>query len=108
MNLKVSQQLPVAVVAEDKFGNPTGAFDSVPVWSLSDDTLGVANASADGLSAVVVPSGKEGTCTLQVLASADGKQLSGSLALVLIAGDATQLVLQAGTPVDPPAAPPAA
>lgn len=103
MNLKVSQQVSVAVVAEDKFGNPTGAFDAAPAWSLSDPSLGDVQVAADGLSALVVPNGKLGSCQLQVLAKADGKDLAGSLDLVLIAGDATQIVLQAGVPVDQPA-----
>lgn len=107
MNLKVNQQLPVSIVAEDKFGNPTGAFDSVPAWTLSDPTLGTVTPAADGLSAVLVPSGKLGNGQLQVLGTADAKQISGSLDVVLIAGDATQIVLQPGTPVDVPAPVPA-
>lgn len=101
MNLKVSQNLPIAIVAEDKFGNPTGAFDSAPAWSLTDPTLGSVAPAADGLSAVVSPSGKLGSCQVQVLGQADGKAIQGSLDLVLIPGDATQIVLQAGAPVDP-------
>ena len=102
MNLKISQQVSVAVVAEDKAGNPTGSFDSPPVWSLSDPSLGAVSVAGDGLSAVVIPNGKLGSCQLQVLASADEKTLSGNLDLVMIPGDAVQLVLQASAPVDQP------
>lgn len=102
MDLKVSQQVPVAIVAEDRFGNPTGAFDAPPAWTVVDATLGAAQVAADGLSAVFVPSGKLGVTQLQVLGAADGKQIQGSLDLNLIAGDATQVVLQAGAPSDQP------
>lgn len=106
MNLKVNDFLPVSIVAEDEFGNPTGALDGAPAWSMSDSTLGTVEASEDGMSATVKPSGKLGTCQLQVLAAAQGKQISGSLELVMIAGDASQIVIQAGTAFDPTPAEP--
>lgn len=105
MNLKVSQQLPIQIVAEDKFGNPTGAFDAPPAWSVTDPSLAVVTASDDGLSATVAPTGKLGACQVQVLGQADGKQITGTLDLALIAGDATQIVLQPGAAVDAPADP---
>lgn len=95
--------LALSILAEDKFGNPTGAMDSAPKWSMGDPSLGEVVASDDGMSAVVKPSGKLGSCQVQVLGQADGKAISGSLDLVLIPGDATQIVIQPGVPMDPPA-----
>lgn len=107
MDLKVSQQINPVIVAEDKFGNPTGALDGAPAWSLSDPSLGTITASADGMSATVVPNGKLGTCQVQVSGQSDGKTIMGSLDLNLLAGDATQIIIQAGVPVDQPEAAPA-
>lgn len=98
MNLKVSQTLPMSVVAEDEFNNPVGALAS-PAWTVVDPTLGTIVASDDGQSATFTPSGKLGTTQIQVLVN-DGKVINGSLDVVLIPGDATQVVIQAGTPVD--------
>jgi hypothetical protein len=107
MNLKVSQKLPIAIVADDEFGNAAGSFDAAPSWSLTDSSLASLEVSADGLSAVVVPSGKLGACQVQVLGVAQGKQLQGVLDLALIAGDAVTIVLSAGTPLDNPVPAPA-
>lgn len=111
MNLQVSKQLSIGgVVPEDKFDNPTGPLDAPPTFSVTDPTLGSVVAAADGLSVVFTPSGKLGSCQVQALGQAGGKVINGSLDLVLIPGDATHIVLQAGIPVDPPAPqpPPAA
>ncbi len=101
MNLKVSQNLPIAILAEDEFGNPTGALEGVPAWSLTDPSLGAVAVSADGMSAVVAPSGKLGDCQVQVAGMADGKAILGTLDLSMIPGDAVQIVLQAGAAFDP-------
>jgi hypothetical protein len=102
MDMKASQQCDIAIVAEDKFGNPTGAFDAAPVWSLADQTLGSVQVSEDGLKATLVPSGKLGQTQLSVVGQADGKALQGVLDVNIIAGDATQIVLQPAAPVDQP------
>lgn len=100
MFLKASQKLPVTLLAEDAFQNPGAALDAPPAWALTDPTLGSVVAADDGMSAVVTPSGKLGDCQVQVTAVADGKTVAGALDLSIIPGDATQLVISAGTPVD--------
>lgn len=52
------------LVALDAAGNPGAKLDVAPVWSLSDETLGTVNAAEDGLTAVVVLSGKLGKFVL--------------------------------------------
>lgn len=99
MDLKVNFSLPVTAVAVDKFGNPTGAFDVVPNWSLSEPSKGALVVAQDGLSAVLVPSGPLGAEQVRVDAVAAGLAISGVLDLSLVAGDAVSVSLQAGTPV---------
>lgn len=62
--------------ADDELGNPGAALDAAPTWSLSDPTLGSVNAALDGLSAVVVLTGKLGTFKVHADALAGGKALS--------------------------------
>lgn len=107
MNLKANDTLPVSLQVADEFGNPTqGAFDAPPAWSLTDSSLGSVAVAADGMSGVVTPSGKLGSCSLQVLGAVNGQQVQGTLALVVIAGDVAEMTLIPGTPVSfVPAAP---
>jgi hypothetical protein len=110
MNQKVNNQLPFTIAPADEFGNATGGnFDAPPVWSIDDPTVASVLAAADGLSGVVTPTGKLGSCNLQVLASVGGQSLQGTAALVEIAGDTAEIALIPGTPVlfVPPAPAPA-
>lgn len=100
MNLKANDMLPVSIQAEDKFGNSVDTLDAAPAWTVSDETMGSVESSEDGMSAEFTPSGKEGTVLLQVLAQEDGKQIAGTLEVNVIAGDATKIVIAAGTPVE--------
>lgn len=110
MNLPVDEQIAYALGgAVDEFGNPVPvpAFDAPPAWSVSDSTLAAVQASDDGLSAVVVPTGKLGACKLQLLGAVGGKSMSGSDDLVLIPGAAVSVALVPGAftanPVPAPA-----
>ena len=105
MNLKVNQALPMTIVLEDEFGNPTGAADAPPAWSVTNDSLGSLVVADDGMSAQFNPSGKLGDCQVQVNSSAAGATVIGSLDLTLVPGDVTQIILQPGTPVDNPVPP---
>lgn len=100
MILKDSQKLPMSIAAVDKFGNPAGAFDAAPAWSVVDPTLGVLTVAADGLSAEFLPSGVLGTSQVQVAALASGHSIVGSLDISVVAGDAVSIQIQAGAPVD--------
>lgn len=61
---------------QDAAGNPGAKLDSVPVWTVSDPVLGSVNASEDGLTAVVVLTGKLGTFKVSASAQAGDKTLS--------------------------------
>ncbi len=102
VNLKVSQSLPLEVIAEDKFDNVTQALDEAPVFSLTDDSLGSLKVDESGLKAVFKPSGKLGELEVHVAGKADGKEVFGKLSLSLLPGDAVEIVLKAGEAFDSP------
>lgn len=81
---KVNDMLQVAdtgsvlaeLTVEDSLHNPGAKLDSIPAWSLSDADFGKVNASEDGMSAVVVLSGKLGKFKVLAAAKAGEKDLS--------------------------------
>lgn len=103
MNLKVSQSLPLSIAPVDKFGN-AAKVDGAPSWSLTDPSLGSLSPASDGLSAVLVPSGKIGSASVQVNADADlgegVKAIVGELPVDFLAGDAASVSIAAGDPSD--------
>lgn len=110
MNLKDSQQVTISAVIEDAKGVavPGAAFDAPPTYGLDDASFGTVAPAADGLSALFVPNGKQGVCHVQFSASVAGKSFAGqSEDLNVIPGDATQVALTLGAPVDQPAPAPA-
>lgn len=103
MNLKDSQEVTVSAALEDAKGNPvpSATFDAPPVWGLDDASFGAVTPAADGLSALFVPNGKLGVCHIQFSASLAGKALvATSEDINVVAGDATQVALSLGAPVD--------
>lgn len=112
MNLKDNNQLPISISPADEFGNPTtSTFDAAPTWSVDDVSIATVAAADDGLSAVVTPTGKLGSCNVQALGVVAGNQIQGTLELDIIAGDVAEVTLTPGTPVAfvpaAPTAPPA-
>lgn len=114
MNLKDNNQLPISISPADEFGNPTqSAFDAAPTWSVDDVSIATVSPAADGLSAVVTPTGKLGSCNVQALGLVGGNQIQGTLELDIIAGDVAEVTLTPGSPVafvpatPAPTAPPA-
>lgn len=67
----------------DAQGNPA-KVDGIPAYSLTDDSMGVVEAAADGLTFSFTSSGKVGSCLLQVRADAD---LSGAVEELLGEGE---------------------
>lgn len=103
MFLKVNQNLPLTVQFTDAKGNPA-VVDGIPTWAVTDATLATLDVAADGLSATLIPTGPIGSLVVQVNADADMgegvKTILGELPVDLIAGDASTVVITAGTPVD--------
>lgn len=81
-----------SVEADDALGNAGAKLDSVPAWTLSDASFGTVNAAADGMTAVVVLTGKLGTFKLHVEAQSAGATLAvDSDDIEVIAGAAALL-----------------
>lgn len=104
MDLRVDQNLPLSVVAVDKYGNslgPVAAFDSAPSWGISDASFGALNVDPSGVLAMLVPAGKLGQANLSLSGQLGGKALSAApLAINFIAGSAAGIAIQPGTPVN--------
>lgn len=104
MNMKVSQKLPLSISIVDAGGNPA-LVDGLPVWSLSDPSMGSFVVSPGGMSAEFQPSGPLGDVEIQVKADADlgagVREILGNLPVSIAAGDAVSIQIAAGSPIDP-------
>lgn len=100
MFLKVTEKLPVSIVAKDKQGN-IAKVDGLPKWSV-DEKLAKLEVSEDGMSAVVFPTGMAGTMKLQAMIDADlgegVKEVIGELEIEFISGEAVVVEMTAGKP----------
>jgi hypothetical protein len=103
MQMKVTQKLPLEIKLVDKFGNAAVA-DGAPAWSVSDPALGDLVVAEGGMSAEFTPKGATGSCLVQVSADADlgegMKAIMGSLPVDLLPGEAVEVQVSAGAPVD--------
>jgi hypothetical protein len=101
--MKVDEQLPLALMPEDKAGNAS-KVDGVSTWSC-DASMGTIVAAEDGLSATFTPVGPLGTTKVQALADADlGEGVKSILAEVeiqILAGETVRMNIKAGPAVKP-------
>lgn len=97
-------KLPLVIAPTDKKGNP--ALVENISWSTSDPNIAAVTASADGLSAEVVPGSGLGAVQVKVTADAkigtEEKLLTGLYDIEVVAGEAVNLGIVAGTPVPIP------
>lgn len=97
-----SQKVHLSVSPVNAAGNLAPV--EAPVWSSSDESVVVIVVGEDGLSADVVTTGKLGSA--QVRFSCDAKIGEGESALLatldvqVVAGQAVNVVINAGTPVE--------
>ncbi len=102
MFLKVSEALPLTIEVKDKFGNPA-KVDGAPQWAVTAPELASLEVSADGMSALVKPTGPVGPFKVQVTADADlgegVKPVLGEMEVELLPGEAVSVGLAAGAPV---------
>lgn len=92
--LKDNEKVTLTLAFEDEAGNPASAPENVaPQWSVSDDTVATVSLSDDGLSATVEATGKLGTAQVSV----NDANISGTLDIQVVSGDATQVVIQPGS-----------
>jgi hypothetical protein len=97
------QEVTLSVAPVSAAGNPA-PVEGPPVWSVSDPTVGAVTVAADGLSAKFVTTGKLGLCQVNVSADADlgpgVKTITGVLEVEVVASEAANLGVTAGTPAD--------
>lgn len=100
MFLKVTEKLPVSIVAKDKQGN-VAKVDGLPKWA-SDEKLCTLEVAEDGMSAKVIPTGVAGLMKLQAMVDADLgegiKEVIGELEIEFVSGEAVVVEMTAGTP----------
>lgn len=90
------QKFTVKIETDDAAGNPTQkGFDATTVvFSTSDNTVLTVQSAADNLSADVVPTGKLGTAQVAVKATLNGADVTGSLDVEVVAGNAATINLK--------------
>lgn len=104
IQLTATQQTAVAVAATDKKGNPA-EIESVTFTSSDPDVAAVTQDAGDDNKALVV-AGKVGVAQIVVTADADmgdgTKEITGTLDVTVVAGEAAIIVVSAGAPEEQP------
>jgi hypothetical protein len=90
------QEVPVSVKFVDDHDNPA-TVPAMPVWTSSNATVLSVAAAADGMSAVVVAVGPDGTGQISVSAMAGS--ITATLDIEVVSGAAVAAVVTPGTPV---------
>lgn len=101
--LPIGNKVTATIVVTDAKDNPT-RVDGVPVWSTDRPDVLTIEAAADGLSAVVTPTGALGSAQVQVDADADLGEGVRPLTLLgtveVVAGEAVAGTIDFG-PLEP-------
>ena len=104
--LKVGQLIRPSLDIRDRFDNPANV-DGVPVWTLSDPTLGILEVAPDGMSAIF-RARRTGQGQINVAADADlgegVRQITGVLDLTVLAAEATLIRFSVGPAEEDPSA----
>lgn len=105
--LQDSQQVTVTIdqaSIKDKKGKQT-TLDGAPTWESSDPSILAVTPAADGLSAVVV-AGDLGTAVVSATGDTrpgpDQNNITGTLDILVSAGEAVSFDLTPGTPEEQP------
>jgi hypothetical protein len=106
MQLQATQQVPLSVTGTDAEGNPVSDLGDV-TWESSDSSIIAVDADADDpTKAVASATGPVGTAAVTVTADPDRDtgtpNFQGSLAIDVVAGEVTEVVITAGTPTEKP------
>ncbi len=106
LNMTDSQQQQVNLVIKDKNGKPA-KVDGVPTWVVGDPSICTVTVAADGMSGLFKGvAGTSGETVATVDADADlgpgVTDIIAVLSIVVTAGQATVIELQAGAPVEQP------
>lgn len=95
------QKVDLLIQPVDAYGN-AARVDGVPVWSVSDASMGSVSPSADGMTATFTTAGPLGTVQVNVQADADLGQglrtIAATLDIQIESGEAVALSIVAGVP----------
>lgn len=101
MILQDDRKVSLTFSALDARGNPA-RIDGMPVWGSSDESLLLVEASDDGMSAVVTPTGPVGIGQVSVRVDADlgagVREVIGLLDVEVVGGEAVSIVIVPGEP----------
>jgi hypothetical protein len=105
LNLTDSQDCVLSIgQGKDKKGQPTTvAFDGVPVWAGSDDTVATVTPAADGMSAVVhavIPGSMKVTVSGDADLGEGVQPVAGELDVEVSAGATVTFDIVPGTPTE--------
>jgi hypothetical protein len=105
MQLTADQQVELSISGEDAYGNPVDISGDL-AWTSSDESIVVVQpGSGDATKAVAFAVGPTGTAAVTVSNDVDSDgtgDFQGSLAIDVVAGDITEIVITPGTPEDKP------
>ena len=105
MQLTADQQVDLSITGEDAYGNPVSITGDI-AWLSSDESIITVTADpADEQRATAVAVGPAGTASVTVTNDADRDgtgDFMGSLAIDVVAGDITEITVEAAEPVDKP------
>ena len=100
VQLTADQQVNLTVGAQDAYGNEVDITGADVTWASSDESIISLNVdTTDETRATAVAVGPTGTASVTVSGGAE-QQYQGSLAIDVVAGDVTEIVVEADTPVD--------
>lgn len=106
MQIQDAQQVDLTVSTVDAAGNPSTDTGTL-TWSVDDATL-LSLSDTTGTSITVAAVGPLGTATVTVSdAETDGENFTGSLAIDIVGGNTTEILIDADTPVAKPTPTPA-
>jgi hypothetical protein len=98
MQLTADQQVTLTISGEDRYGNPVDISTADAQWSSSDESIVQVFPEGDTCTAVAV--GPVGSAAVTV--SNPAGDVSGSLAVQVVAGEVTEVVVTASEPTDKP------
>jgi hypothetical protein len=96
-----SQEVILSVSAEDAANNPATLEGSLS-WAVDDPTILNLTINDDG-TVTVASTGKEGSATVTVSdadADSEGDSFTGSLAIDVVGGEVTQVIITPGAPTE--------
>lgn len=103
VQLTADQQVDLSITGEDRYGNPVEISGDVAWLSSDESVVQVTSSSPESATATAV--GPAGTASVTVTNDADRDgtgDFMGSLAIDVVAGEITEIAINAGEPTTKP------